>query len=46
MNLKKILCYIIGHGKRYRFKIQKSDGKTYEITTCHRCWKDTEKEVK
>lgn len=44
--LSKLLCVFIGHGSKYKYKIQKSDGKTYEVTTCHRCWKEIEKEVK
>jgi hypothetical protein len=42
----KFLCYLIGHGSKYTYRIQKADGKLYEITTCHRCWKETEKAVK
>lgn len=44
--LKPLLCIIFGHGKKYKYQIQKSDGKLYYITTCHRCWKETEKEVR
>lgn len=44
--LGKLLCLIGAHGKKYQYKIQKSDGKSYHITTCHRCWKEIEKAVK
>lgn len=44
--IDRITCFLFGHGKKYKYMIQKSNGKTYEITTCHRCWKETEKEVK
>lgn len=44
--MKKLLCYLFGHGRKYNYRIMKSDGKYYDITTCHRCWKETEKEVK
>jgi hypothetical protein len=44
--LARLLCFFGLHGSKYKIKVQKLDGKTYMITTCHRCWKETEKEVK
>jgi hypothetical protein len=46
MNLKALLCKIIGHGTKYSYTVfDTREEKTYKITTCHRCWKETKKEV-
>jgi PHP family Zn ribbon phosphoesterase len=44
--LEKTVCKLLGHKDGYSYNINKSDGKTYNITTCKRCWTEVMKEVK
>jgi len=43
--MKNLICKFLGHDFKI-MKVEKSDGKTYEINYCLRCDKEIHKEVK